>query len=43
MYSSPGTPGGTGRSRSSSTYVRVFHTGRPIGTGAERSGREAFQ
>ncbi len=31
-YSSPATPGGTGRSAASSTYVRVFHTGRPIGT-----------
>ncbi len=33
MYSSPGTPAGTGRSAASSTYIRVFHTGRPIGTG----------
>ncbi len=33
MYSSPGTPGTTGRSASSSTYTRVLKTGRPIGAG----------
>src|SRR5687768_10747730 len=32
MYSSPGTPTGTGLSTASSTYSAVFHTGRPIGT-----------
>ncbi len=32
MYSSPVTPGGTGRNRSSSTYSPVFHNGRPMGT-----------
>ena len=31
-YSSPDTPGATGRSRSSSTNTRVFATGRPTGT-----------
>ncbi len=32
MESSPGTPGGTGDRLPSSTYILVFHTGRPIGT-----------
>lgn len=31
-YSSPTVPGGTGRSAASRTWVRVFHTGRPMGT-----------
>ena len=31
MYSSPATPGGTSPSRPSSTYIRVFQIGRPIG------------
>ena len=30
-YSSPATPGGTSPSRSSSTYIRMFQMGRPIG------------
>ncbi len=33
MYSSPGTPTGTGRSRASSTSSRALACGRPIGTG----------
>ena len=31
MHSSPAIPTGTGSSRSSTTYVRVFAIGRPIG------------
>src|SRR5699024_6807254 len=31
-YKPPTTPSGTGRKNPSSTYTRVFHTGRPIGT-----------
>ncbi|MCY1552363.1 hypothetical protein D9M68_887560 [compost metagenome] len=34
MYSSPATPGGTGRRLSSSTYMRVFQTGRPMEGGS---------
>ncbi|CAM3617985.1 hypothetical protein COSO111634_20825 [Corallococcus soli] len=32
MNSSPGTPWGTGRSATSSSRIRVFATGRPMGT-----------
>ncbi len=32
MYSSPATPGGTGRNPASSTYTRACGNGRPIGT-----------
>ena len=32
MYSSPGTPTGTGSIRASSTYAVVFEIGSPIGT-----------
>ena len=32
MYSSPGTPTGTGRSSASSTYTRMLAIGGPIGT-----------
>ena len=32
MKSSPGTPSGCGRIASSSTYMRVFATGAPMGT-----------
>ncbi len=32
IYSSPATPGATGRNPASSTYTRVFATGPPTGT-----------
>ncbi len=35
MYSSPGTPGATGRRAASSTYTRVLAIGRPIVTRSE--------
>jgi hypothetical protein len=42
MWSSPGTPTGTGRRSASRRRIAVFATGRPIGT-PEAPGAQAHQ